>query len=188
MEAVMYEPLFKFDPLSRFDPATKTNIVSLILRVTLGGIFLYHGILKVFGPSTLWGSTWVTPLWTHGSEFEPTVLQYFAVQILVAWGELLGGLALLFGFLTRFAAIGLIIIQIGAIYLVTFYKGFSFAQGGGYQGGGYEYNLALIAMSLIVVVVGSGKLSVDEWVLTRPRMQPSRQPTLLPGGAKPAAM
>jgi len=178
----MYEPLFKFDPLSRFDPATKNNIVSLVLRVTLGGIFLYHGILKVFGQSTLWGSTWVTPLWTHGSEFEPTVLQYFAVQILVAWGELLGGLALLFGFLTRFAAIGLIVIQIGAVYLVTFVKGFSV------QGGGYEYNLALIAMALVVVVVGSGKLSVDEWVLTRRRIQPSRQPTLLTGGAKPAAM
>src|SRR5260370_17886405 len=87
MEAVMYEPLFKFDPLSRFDPATKNNIVSLILRVTLAGIFLYHGILKVFGPSTLWGSAWVTTLWTHGSEFEPTVLQYFAVHILLAWGE-----------------------------------------------------------------------------------------------------
>ena len=39
-------------------------------------------------------------------------------QMAVAWGELLCGLGMLLGFLTRLAAVGIIIIMLGAIYTV----------------------------------------------------------------------
>jgi len=80
-----------------------------------------------------------------------------SVQMLVAWGELVGGVALLLGLLTRFAALGLIVIQIGAIALVTGALGFS--VGGA---AGWEYNFALIGMCLTLVFLGSG-----EWALNR---------------------
>jgi uncharacterized membrane protein YphA (DoxX/SURF4 family) len=86
-----------------------------------------------------------------------------AAQLAVAWGELLGGLAMLLGCLTRLAAIGLIIIQVGAIATITFQRGFSFAAGGG-----YEYNLALVGMCLALLITGAGLLSVDrQWSLRR---------------------
>jgi uncharacterized membrane protein YphA (DoxX/SURF4 family) len=80
----------------------------------------------------------------------------YSVQLLVAWGELVGGIALLLGLLTRLAALGLIVIQVGAISTVTWEQGFSAAGGAG-----YEYNLALIAMCLAVLAVGAGAWSLD---------------------------
>jgi uncharacterized membrane protein YphA (DoxX/SURF4 family) len=92
----------------------------------------------------------------------PPTLEDHAVQYAVAWGELLGGVAMILGFLTRVAAIGLIAIQVGAIALVTAPRGFSFGAGGG-----YEYNLALLAMCAAVVVMGPGDVAVDRWLAPR---------------------
>ncbi len=90
----------------------------------------------------------------------PDSLRFPAAQLAVAWGELAGGLLILAGVLTRLAALGLIVIQIGAIATVTWTKGFSFAGGGG-----YEYNLALIAMCLTLALLGGGVLSIDRWAV-----------------------
>jgi uncharacterized membrane protein YphA (DoxX/SURF4 family) len=79
------------------------------------------------------------------------------VQLLVAWGELIGGLAMLLGLATRVTALGLIVIQVGAIYLVTWARGFSAAVGEV----GWEYNMALVAMCLALVFLGGGTLAVD---------------------------
>jgi uncharacterized membrane protein YphA (DoxX/SURF4 family) len=87
---------------------------------------------------------------------EPEILRHAIAQFAVAWGELVGGIALFFGFLTRLAGLGLMVIQVGAIYTVTGAKGFSLAEGGG-----YEYNLALLAMCLSVIILGGGCLAVD---------------------------
>ncbi len=101
----------------------------------------------------------------------PDSLNWYAAQYAVAWGELLGGIALLFGFLTRLAALGLIVIQVGAIWTVTAAKGFSFAGGGG-----YEFNLALLAMCLALVVMGGGTWAVDRFFRRRTSDPPAVQP------------
>ncbi len=79
-------------------------------------------------------------------------------QYAVAWGELLGGIALLVGILTRLAALGLIVIQVGAVWTVTGLHGFSVTRGGG-----YEYNIALIAMCVALVVMGGGTWALDRF-------------------------
>jgi uncharacterized membrane protein YphA (DoxX/SURF4 family) len=100
-----------------------------------------------------------------------------AGQLAVAWGELAGGLALLLGVLTRLAALGLIIIQMGAIYfLVTFQRG-SFVPE---TGVGYEYNIALIAMCIALVVSGAGLYSFDHWWWVHRRRQASAPPPAAP--------
>jgi uncharacterized membrane protein YphA (DoxX/SURF4 family) len=86
----------------------------------------------------------------------PSALETHWAQLAVAWGELLGGAALLLGFLTRLAALGLIVIQAGAIYTVTWARGFSFAAGGG-----YEFNVAIAAMCVALVFLGGGKLALS---------------------------
>jgi len=91
----------------------------------------------------------------------PDALTSYAAQMAVAWGELLGGVAILLGLLTRLSAVGMFIIQVGAILTVTGARGFSFV------GGGYEYNLALAAMCLVMALEGGGHFSLDHWWKTR---------------------
>lgn len=103
---------------------------------------------------------------------EGTVQLSTAAQLLVAWGEFLGGIALLLGLLTRVAALGLIIIQIGAIVQVTGALGFSAGAGTG-----YEYNVALIGMCLVLILTGGGMWSLDQLIrLIRRRRRAAAPP------------
>lgn len=113
----------------------------LFLRIGLGVVFLYHGYGKVFGAETDLGSAWNPRL--------PTVL-----QIMVSWGEFIGGIAILLGFLTDFAALGIIIIMIGAIVTVHGKNGFGMASGG------FEYPFVLIMMCLALIGTGPGKCCI----------------------------
>ena len=176
------------------------SLVSLILRLALGAIFIYHGYGKVTGPRNDLGASWAPNQWqskppqevldkleklpgknseeirvlqeelkgTYSKESLPLpdALHFPASQIAVAWGELFGGVALILGFLTRLAALGLVVIQMGAIYTVTWGIGFSLVHGGG-----YEYNVALIAMCLAVFLLGGGYFSLD-WLALRRRKKP----------------
>ncbi|HZT80859.1 MAG TPA: DoxX family protein [Gemmataceae bacterium] len=124
---------------------TIKNIVApLLLRLALAAVFLYHGVALV---SQEMGFGWNPGL--------PRV-----VQALVAWGQLLGGAAMVIGFLTRLAAAGLIVIMVGAIALVHWPYGFSLPKG-------YEYNVVLILICLVLVLTGPGKLAVDHWLRLR---------------------
>jgi uncharacterized membrane protein YphA (DoxX/SURF4 family) len=86
----------------------------------------------------------------------PETLGQVAVQMAVAWGEVAGGLALLLGLLTRIAAAGMLVIQAGAVYMVTFAMGYSTSAVGG-----YEYNVALGVMCLCLILSGGGACSMD---------------------------
>ena len=110
----------------------------VFLRLGLGVVFTYHGFGKVFGEGAGLGASW-NP---HGM---PAIM-----QILVSWGELIGGLAFLAGFLTAYASLGIIIIMIGAIVMVHGKNGFSLLNQG------YEYNFVLIMMCLALMSSGSG--------------------------------
>jgi uncharacterized membrane protein YphA (DoxX/SURF4 family) len=101
-----------------------------------------------------------------------------SVQLLVAWGELVGGVALLLGLLTRFAALGMIVIQIGAIYLVTGARGFSAAGAAG-----YEYNVALLGMCATLVFLGSGTLALNRLFWNRRPAAPAVRPEPAPVAA-----
>lgn len=126
-----------------------TNIFApyagLFLRVALGVVFIYHGYGKVFGETAGMGTAWM-----GGNNALPMV-----IQVLVSWGEFLGGLALLVGLFTRYAAVGIILIMAGAIVTVHGQNGF------GMKGGGYEYNFVLIMMCLALLASGPGKFAVD---------------------------
>jgi uncharacterized membrane protein YphA (DoxX/SURF4 family) len=93
------------------------------------------------------------------------------VQLAVAWGELLCGAAMLVGLFTRVAAVGLVVIMAGAIYTVTGAHGFSNPAGGG----GYEYNLAILAMCAVLVIKGAGPLSLDRWLASRRKVAAQHQ-------------
>lgn len=146
----------------------QSNLVAIILRVSLAVIFLMHGLEKIVYYDG--GADWLNRKFGLMAETSrtkpegqrtatqiPTELSFPAIQLAVAWGEFLGGLALAIGMLTRFAAFGEILIQIGALVLVTAPLGFQL-HGGGFE---YQFNLALIVMCLSLVILGPGHWSVD---------------------------
>jgi putative oxidoreductase len=123
-------------------------VVPLLLRLGLAAIFLYHGLDLVGNHA--WGTNW-----------DPNLP--VPAQAAVAWGELLGGLAMLLGFLTRPAAVGLAIIMAGAIATVHWEHGFDI------QKGGWEYNFAILVLCAAVFLMGGGVLAADRLFVLRRR-------------------
>lgn len=127
-----------------------------VVRVALGIVFVAHGGQKVFG-------------WFGGPGLKATIQtfqQYMkvppAATVLAALVELLGGLAMLVGFLVRPAAVGLIVVMLVAIAKVHGRNGFflNFSGTAG-KGHGFEFNFVLIAMALSILIAGAGALSID---------------------------
>jgi putative oxidoreductase len=130
----------------------------LLLRVALAAVFIYHGLDKV-RPENGYGWSWADAM----PNAPPVLISARPLQLLVAWGELLGGVAVALGILTRLAALGLIIIMGGAIFTYTGHHGFSAV------GEGYEYNFVLILVCMALLLAGPGTFSLDRVVKVKSR-------------------
>jgi putative oxidoreductase len=144
------------------------HLGSFLLRVGLSIIFLFHGYLKLAQNN---GAGWSDDL--------PE-----ATQLAVAWGETGCGVAMLFGLFSRLAAVGIITIMVGAIVLQTAAFDFINVQRHlnvrpGWVPTGYEYNFAIIVMSLAVMAMGSGMVSIDHLLFGR--RQPAEPAPSAPG-------
>jgi putative oxidoreductase len=121
------------------------SYATLLLRVSLGIMFLAHVGLKIF-------------VFTI-----PGFLGYFAslgLPVLVAYGvlalELLGGLCLILGIYAPLIAMPLAIEMIGTIVLVHGANGWLFSN----QNGGWEYP-AFLAVALVVLsLLGDGAMAL----------------------------
>jgi len=80
--------------------------------------------------------------------------------VLVTFLEFFGGIGLVIGLLTRLIALGLVVDMLGAIAFVHFANGFFLPKG-------YEFVLMLMVASLVLVVGGPGRLSVDNMIANR---------------------
>lgn len=111
---------------------------ALVLRVTLGTLFLAHAGLKIVV---------FTPAGT--AQFFQSLGLPGGLAYAVILAEVAGGLALIAGFYTRWAALALIPILIGAIVTVHGPAGFFFSN----PNGGWEFLafwiLALVAQALL---------------------------------------
>jgi putative oxidoreductase len=142
---------------------THDELSSLILRITLGIVMFPHGAQKLLA-------------WYGGFGFSGT-MGFFTQQMGLPWivafliiiGESFGSLGLIAGFLTRVAAFGVLLIMIGAIVLVHWPNGFFMNWSGKQAGEGYEYHLLAIGISLVLLVYGGGKWSLDRIVAQRLR-------------------
>jgi putative oxidoreductase len=141
-----------------FQGVAARTFAPLLLRAALAAVFIFHGLEKV-KPDTGFGWSWADNM--PGA---PQVLiNARPLQMLVAWGELLGGVAVALGILTRIAALGLTIIMVGAILTYTGQHGFSAV------GQGYEYNFVLILVCAALVLLGPGSFSLDRVVRVKSR-------------------
>ncbi|MFG0214461.1 DoxX family protein [Brevibacillus porteri] len=118
---------------------------ALILRVIAGLTFAIHGVVKFqMGLENVAGF--------FGTMGLPAFIAY-----LVAFLEVVGGIALILGLGTRVFAGALSVVMIGAIFTAKLAAGFL----GGEGGAGYELDLALLAMLVALGISGSSKFALD---------------------------
>lgn len=130
--------------------ATDDNWAPLALRLGGGGIFAAHGAQKLFGWFGGYG------LEGTGQFFDSVGLAPgYLMALLAGAAEFFGGLALILGLLVRPAAASLAFAMLVAIFSVHVSKGFFMDKGG------YEYALALFAVSVSLVFSGAGRASLD---------------------------
>jgi putative oxidoreductase len=151
----------------------------LVLRLALGAIFVAHGVTKLLPENGgLEGFTGVI-----GSLNLP--LPSFPVALAVVIAEIGGGILVAVGVLPRIAALALAGVMAGAIATVHLDNGFfllasaaekaianwpTATEGVKVIPHGIEYNVALLAMSLHIVLAGGGKL-----VLWAPRKKDKKK-------------
>ena len=124
------------------------DIAHMGLRASIGIIFIVHGFGK-FGNPGFGG--WISSM---GIPAE--------MQIPIALAEFIPGILLLIGVLTRLSGLLLAIVMLGAIFLV---KGASNLTGDG----GYEFDLILLATSLVIIASGPGRISISHLIKKIPR-------------------
>jgi len=133
-------------------PST-TAIALLILRVSFGLTLAAHGVHKAVamaGDSGTFLHSAGGPFWAWGA---------------VA-GELLGGLGLAVGFMTRLAGVGVAVVMIGVV--LKFHLPLWRSIGTG-AGGPLEYPALLAAIGLAFAVGGPGPISLDGAIRGRGR-------------------
>lgn len=114
----------------------------LVLRLVLGTIMIAHGWQKIAGH-------------LHGFE---GALSHMGIPpwmaYLVVAAEFGGGILVVVGFLTRFAAFAILIDMLVAILKVHLHNGLT-------GQGGFEFPLALAAIAFSLIFSGAGAISLD---------------------------
>jgi len=125
-----------FPQLARF-----TDLGLLLLRLMVALIFLTSG----------WGHL------TRAEERSQSIGMTKGFTMLLGIAELAGGLGVAFGVLTQLAALGLILVMLGAIQkkIFVWHTGFW-----GKNGSGWHYDLMLVVMNLVILFTDGGR-----WVL-----------------------
>jgi putative oxidoreductase len=124
-------------------PTPRVDVALLALRFASGLAFLYHGAAILFG---LFGGP--GPERFAVDHRLPVVVGY-----LVGLAQLVSAIAVLVGVLIRLAALALIIVMLGAIFLVHLPRGFDVSNGG------MEYALTQLFIAFALLLMGAGAYS-----------------------------
>lgn len=130
--------------------AGNNGIADVPIRLAFGAVFVAHGAQKLFG---WWGGYGLeaSGQWMASIGLEPGLL----MAALAGGIEFFGGFALILGVLTRLVALVSSLLMLIALALVHWSNGFFIGANG------YEFALALLAMSAYLSIAGSGRLSID---------------------------
>ena len=125
--------------------SSQHNLALLVLRVACSLVFLYHGSAILFG-------SFGGPGPAGFSAFMHTPI---AVGYLVGLAQFAGGLAILMGVLFRTGAVCIIIVMLGAIFLVHFSHGCDVSKGG------LEYAFTELCLAFALFLIGPGAYSLN---------------------------
>ncbi len=138
------------------------NIYALIARVVLGITIFPHGAQKLLG-------------WFGGGGFEATMNAFtngmnlpYIIALLVILIEFFGSLFLIFGFLTRLSALGIIANFLGVVFIASPISGFFMNwQGQPDTKEGAEYFIMLFGLAIIPLIAGGGKWCIDSLLIKK---------------------
>lgn len=140
--------------LLRSSVATTDSVAPLFLRLALGAMILPHGLQKTLG-------------WFGGYGFQGT-MGYLTGTVGAPWlfallailAESVGGVMLLLGLGTRYAALG-----VGGVMAVAmtmhWQHGFFMNWFGNQKGEGIEFFLLALGIVAALLALGGGKASID---------------------------
>ena len=133
------------------DDHTLAAYGALLLRLSLGAMFLAHGLVLKVLTYGLSGTAW-----------------FFASAGLPGWlayptaaAEAIGGLMLVLGIQTRWVALALSPVLLGAVLFVHGGKGWVFTA----PGGGWEYPAYLFVLCVAQALLGDGAHALSRSVL-----------------------
>jgi putative oxidoreductase len=135
-------------------PGGRTGAALLITRLIVGLAFVLHGLPKIQslgGPMGWMGPDAPVPGFLQG---------------LAALAELGGGLALIFGFLTPLAALGILCTMAYALFMVHLPAGASFVSNSGKS---YETAGVFFVLMIALLLSGPGAYSLDALLFGRRR-------------------
>jgi putative oxidoreductase len=123
-----------------------TDIALLLLRLMVGIVFITSGYKHLKDPSTRSKDIGMSKSFT----------------IFLGAAELAGGLGVISGILAQLAAIGLILLMLGAIKkkIFTWHTGF-WGQSGA---NGWSYDTMLVVMNLVIVTTAGGNLTLTHLI------------------------
>jgi putative oxidoreductase len=115
-----------------------TDLSLLLLRLMVAAVFMTSGWAHVKDPKGRAKSIGMTP----------------AITLFLGVAELAGGLGVALGVLPQFAALGLILVMLGAIHrkIFVWHTGFW-----GEKASGWHYDLMLVLMNLVIACTDGGK-------------------------------
>ncbi len=135
---------------------TEESLSALPLRLIAGLIFTAHGAQKLFAWFGGYGLEG-TGQWMESIGLAPGYL----MALMAGSAEFFGGLLLIVGFLTRPTSFVLAVTMIVAVFFVHIDNGLFMSNNG------YEFGLALFAISISLIFSGAGKLSLDNALAQR---------------------
>ena len=123
-----------------------TDIALLLLRLMVGIVFITSSYKHLKDPATR----------------SKDIGMSKSVTIFLGVAELAGGLGVISGVLAQLAAIGLILVMLGAIQkkIFTWHTGFWGKSGTN----GWSYDTMLVAINLVIVTTGGGNLTLTHLI------------------------
>jgi putative oxidoreductase len=122
------------------------------LRVSLGGMYIAHSLVLKHFTYTLPGT----------AQFFESLGLPAALAYLTFWAELIGGVLLVAGVASRWVALALVPILLGALWAHAG-NGWVFSA----PNGGWEYPLFLVAASLVQALLGDGRFALSTFFKAR---------------------
>jgi len=153
---------------------TETDYLLTLARLVLGFLFFAHGSQLMLG--------WFGGFGLGGS------MQFFTQQLgipaafafLGIAGQFFGGIFLIAGLAGRIAALAIIGNMVVAVAKVHWQFGLFMNWFGTQKGEGFEYHLLAVTLGLLIVVRGSGALSLDRLLARVPTEVDDRERIAVP--------
>lgn len=125
-----------------------THVGLLVLRLAVAAVFIAHG----------WGDVFDTGVGTNIQNYQDAGIPLAVVAApFAAYIQLVGGILVVFGVLTRILSVGFVIVMAGALLFVHLGESLVIGQDG--SGSGYAF--IMCAASIALALTGPGRFSID---------------------------